>query len=1440
MLHCSHLNERLEFGMESVAILSHSFINSGGRIIPCRTALVDLGINDVDPGLAPEGARCADGSLCVNQKCMPVADLKIGPNACPNNCNGHGICNSKANCHCDEGYAPPLCIATGTGGSVDSGPASHPYSTPALLTFIYVCLVLIPFLLLCAFITYHRRRIWQMSKEGTPEEWRTWMEKANPTAKFMRQSDQEDGSRPSRPTSLLTTADISAPVSSVPYENGQSTSSSPTHALLPRIDTSTSALSNVVSDKTQKEGVSSAESIRNKRGEGSSSNGIFGSLAAGIEKSKFKLRSKSMYASSTKDKIPDTSQPKSEKGIKRGFMESLAKSISLPSPKIRGAMKTHAYGSTKAQYEIKVEHQEQRKDSGDDSPHILTPCDVEDKRFLNDDFNLVRNTKSSLLKDTSKDSMDSIKTATTTTTSSVEVKKVDTTVSVTNSNNLITGSKSLSSFSTNRVTAPYRTTLPASKSYSFRTQTQNSKETDNMLVSSAITKSSSPMKSLSANESSSLSLPSSIPAGNEPKISIKDSLRFPIKDKETSPPSVSVNNNLHKDEKDFSRYPTTKKHAFPHSSTFSGRENSPSTTAFLPTSISCDSAATTTTQTLSSRKEENINSSQNPCSSIRILGGSNNKGINANGLEKEGNNVLVSGKITQDSKKTLNDTTVSKPVIAKKPPTPPRKTSYLKSKEVSNPMKPKISIEKNVTDKVSSKNDVVTCDVNSAVKSSLSSTICATNNASSDFSVCKPQEVACTISGKTPASQLSNATSSSTLIAPNLTTTSASTVVSVEPLSDKQMPLTKTTTVPTSLSTIGRKSQSLPKSSTLPAVQASRPLIGKPILQTATPSAASLIERAPSTGVSQSSILGGSNKAGKGDRSSRGVVFCDPLTLPSPTNPNNPPIIHQQSSTSANIPTPTQSSVTTVSATQMGISQPTAAQPQKVITSPIVSENNGDTATTVLLPNTTTVDFTPTWKTEPKPLSADAIVCNIDDGKGQKIGEKFLSSGTSSNKDASIASPDSDKGSEKSLGQFSKFKSKLASVKRTPTAERHKLEKYDKNADDTRSLSPTSSLRSFDGPPRVPERGNLRNLQISNPILQTAVDIKTNLVPVRRASEDIANPLAGPLMSASISPTPPARVSIGTSGLTPYNLPSDSAVSLNGPRTDNYVRTKGKAPQPPPQRKIDVGSTSSNSPLNLNVSLKAAGSSNLAKEDTVDGKSDNKSLFTNISRRLSNKTKHSERRDSAPEACISSHLMTTVVPNSPSTSSISSQSTTDCKNTNTNKFGFPTTAATDDKASSKLYSSSRTKRPASIATTRPVRPTAPPPPRPPNNSRAQNSPTRSDTSSVASSTCSINTTGSKTEPIYDTIRENPLEEKAEATSITSPLSEEFVTPTSSPILTRRNSDTISTGSSTDGCDLMKEILKEWQGKTKEEGEESVYSTLVRKKKNKMKTSANEH
>lgn len=66
MLHCMHLNERLEFGMETVAILSHSFLNSGDRtVIPCRSVIVDLGLNEVDPGLAPDGAKCGPEMVCT-------------------------------------------------------------------------------------------------------------------------------------------------------------------------------------------------------------------------------------------------------------------------------------------------------------------------------------------------------------------------------------------------------------------------------------------------------------------------------------------------------------------------------------------------------------------------------------------------------------------------------------------------------------------------------------------------------------------------------------------------------------------------------------------------------------------------------------------------------------------------------------------------------------------------------------------------------------------------------------------------------------------------------------------------------------------------------------------------------------------------------------------------------------------------------------------------------------------------------------------------------------------------------------------------------------------------------------------------------------------------------------------------------------------------------
>ncbi|XP_048506843.1 uncharacterized protein LOC105688427 isoform X2 [Athalia rosae] len=161
MLHCKHLNERLEFGMESVAILSHSFLNSGGQIIPCRTAIVDLGLNQIDPGLVPDGAKCDNGKMCVNQKCMPVSASRIlsspGGGACPNNCSGNGVCNSLGNCHCNRGFQPPRCDDIGVGGSINSGPAEDPNARKEFIISLYVIFFgIVPLVALIAIFLWSR------------------------------------------------------------------------------------------------------------------------------------------------------------------------------------------------------------------------------------------------------------------------------------------------------------------------------------------------------------------------------------------------------------------------------------------------------------------------------------------------------------------------------------------------------------------------------------------------------------------------------------------------------------------------------------------------------------------------------------------------------------------------------------------------------------------------------------------------------------------------------------------------------------------------------------------------------------------------------------------------------------------------------------------------------------------------------------------------------------------------------------------------------------------------------------------------------------------------------------------------------------------------------------------------------------------------------------
>ncbi|CAG9763797.1 unnamed protein product [Ceutorhynchus assimilis] len=158
MLHCRHLNERLEFGMESVAILSHSFINKKGSIIPCRTAIVDLGTNQIDPGMTADGARCGDGKMCVNQRCVEALSLRKQTPSCQEDCNGNGWCNNRGHCHCKDGFAPPNCKYPGPGGSEDSGPASDPNAHQGVVIALFIIFLgVIPMLAVMAILIYYAR-----------------------------------------------------------------------------------------------------------------------------------------------------------------------------------------------------------------------------------------------------------------------------------------------------------------------------------------------------------------------------------------------------------------------------------------------------------------------------------------------------------------------------------------------------------------------------------------------------------------------------------------------------------------------------------------------------------------------------------------------------------------------------------------------------------------------------------------------------------------------------------------------------------------------------------------------------------------------------------------------------------------------------------------------------------------------------------------------------------------------------------------------------------------------------------------------------------------------------------------------------------------------------------------------------------------------------------
>ncbi|XP_006107907.1 disintegrin and metalloproteinase domain-containing protein 21-like [Myotis lucifugus] len=80
------------------------------------------GTESTDVGAVRSGTPCGGGKFCLKGFCNATL-AAIDYNCPPSKCNYRGVCNNNRNCHCHVGWDPPLCINSGAGGSVDSGPA---------------------------------------------------------------------------------------------------------------------------------------------------------------------------------------------------------------------------------------------------------------------------------------------------------------------------------------------------------------------------------------------------------------------------------------------------------------------------------------------------------------------------------------------------------------------------------------------------------------------------------------------------------------------------------------------------------------------------------------------------------------------------------------------------------------------------------------------------------------------------------------------------------------------------------------------------------------------------------------------------------------------------------------------------------------------------------------------------------------------------------------------------------------------------------------------------------------------------------------------------------------------------------------------------------------------------------------------------------------------
>ncbi|XP_071076246.1 A disintegrin and metallopeptidase domain 3-like [Desmodus rotundus] len=130
-----------------------------------------------------DGTACGFQRFCHGTSCKLTSEYN-NPVTCNSTekCLGHGICNSRGNCQCDVGYAPPSCeeSLSSPGGSVDDGfwilrgnnaayLLERTRATPQNNGFLISFCIFLSFLILIAFIALKRNQKKSWVRDETSE-----------------------------------------------------------------------------------------------------------------------------------------------------------------------------------------------------------------------------------------------------------------------------------------------------------------------------------------------------------------------------------------------------------------------------------------------------------------------------------------------------------------------------------------------------------------------------------------------------------------------------------------------------------------------------------------------------------------------------------------------------------------------------------------------------------------------------------------------------------------------------------------------------------------------------------------------------------------------------------------------------------------------------------------------------------------------------------------------------------------------------------------------------------------------------------------------------------------------------------------------------------------------------------------------------------------------